>query len=778
MLGFCSVTVLSGRGPRLQSALGQRCAANPLAKRPRVPPATRHCVTAVADRTDSTLTPKAIVVEIEIAPGRTVTLETGKVARQAAGAVIVREGGTMVVCTACVDRSPIAGADFLPLRVDYAEKFSAAGRTPGSYFKREGKPSDHEVLCSRLIDRPLRPMFEDGYFKDVQLLANVVSYDTVHQGDTLAICGCAAALHVSSIPLIKPVAGVRIAVIDGEYIVNPTRAEIQRSKTELVIAGTQDAILMIEGVCDFLSEAQVLEAVAVAQPAIAKICEGIDELRLKCGRAKDPVVQTALPEEACFHLYNHADELQLAIRTDGKKPREVAMAKVRDAAFAKARDALDPAFIDSVGSQDVDALLRMKWKTFVSQRIRQDVIEIGRRPDGRKVDEVRPIFIDQGFLPCAHGSSLFTRGETQALAVATLGGEEMAQRNESLQGETAARFYLQYSFPPSSVGEVGRTGAPGRREVGHGKLAERALTGIVPSRDDFPYVIRVESSITESCGSSSMASVCGGCLAMMNAGVPILEPVGGIAMGLMWDKESDNVVILTDILGLEDALGDMDFKIAGSARGITAVQMDIKVEGITRDIMAAALEQARVGRMHILTRMTEAQPDVAESLPSSLPKVRVMQIPVRSIGDVIGQGGKTVKSIIERSGGEGVLSISIEDSGSVTFSSESETAISKAMDLVTSLTQTIGVGATLEGTVTKVLPFGAYVAVGNGKEAWLHISELENKRTRAVEDVCAVGDKVKVRVIELGRNGQLRVSRKACLVSPSGDKANSSANGA
>jgi polyribonucleotide nucleotidyltransferase len=735
----------------------------------------------------------------EIAPGKVISFETGRVARQAAGSVIVKQGDTVVFCTACAESSSQPGMDFLPLRVDYAERFSSTGRTSGSYMKREGRPSEHEILSSRLIDRPLRPMFADGYFNEVQVLASVLSYDEKHTGDALAICGCAAALHISSIPLSKAVAGVRIARIDEEFAVNPTVQEMERSKTNLVVAGTRDAVLMIEGSCDFLTEEQVLEAVQVAQVAIAKLCDAMDDLREKAGKEKAAVEVVKLPGNLLARMNKLATGLDAAISVIEKKPREAAMQAVKNVVFAELAPSKAERARDSVEAENAEAVLRTAYKKFVSNHIRSQVFGDGKRPDGRDTKTVRPITIDQGYLPCTHGSSLFTRGETQALAVVTLGGDNMAQRFETLRGEDAARFYLQYSFPPSSVGEVGRIGAPGRREIGHGKLAERALAAVLPSKEEFPYVVRVESTITESCGSSSMASVCGGCLALMDAGVPITEPVAGIAMGLLLEESSERFAILTDILGLglspfllcpkicssscflglsdsnsfplffvpvrliEDALGDMDFKVAGTATGITALQMDIKVEGITIDIMRDALLQAKTGRLHILSEMSKAQAKPNRTLPVSVPKMQVMKIPVKRIGDMIGQGGRNIKALIERCGGENKISITVEDDGVVSFASSDERAISQAMEIVKEMIVTVDVGTRFDATVTKILPFGAYVSIGNGKEGWLHISELERKRTVNVEDVFKVGDKCTVQVIEVGRNGQFRVSRKACL---------------
>lgn len=742
--------------------------------RPRIrrPPLSVTVSQADPGRTSAIPVPaKPVTVSVDLAPGKRVTFETGRVARQAHGSVIVRLGGTLVFCTACVETSSPPGIDFLPLRVDYAEKFSSVGKTSGSYIKREGRPSERETLCSRLIDRPLRPMFAKGFYNDVQLLANVLSYDGMHAGDSLAISGCAAALHISKVPLTKAVAGVRIAFVGGAFIVNPTVEESSQSKTDLVVAGTRDAVLMIEGVCDFLTEEQILQAVSVAQAAIAKLCDGLDKLRDLVGVEKMSVESSQLPPPVLARMKELAVGLDEAISVIEKKPREAAMEQVRLNVFAALRSSLEELAEDDDDLENYKVLLKAAYKAFISARIRSAIYSAGCRPDGRSKTTVRPITIDQGFLPCAHGSSLFTRGETQALAVATLGGEDMAQRSENLDGEESARFYLQYSFPPSSVGEVGRVGAPGRREIGHGKLAERALANILPNRDTFPYVVRVESIITESCGSSSMASVCGGCLALMDAGVPIVEPVAGIAMGLMLDKDSQTFAVLTDILGLEDALGDMDFKIAGTASGVSALQMDIKVEGITIDIMREALEQARVGRLHILGEMRKAQAEPNPILPSSLPKVRSFSIPVKRIGDVIGPGGRTIKSIIEQCGGEGNISISIEDGGVVSIASSNEAMVEQAISKVKSMIISIDVGSRFEGTVTKTLPFGAYVDIGSGKEGWLHISELEMKRTANVEDVVKVGEKVNVQVIEVGRNGQFRLSRKAALKNLSGKSA-------
>lgn len=719
-----------------------------------------------------TTPPLPTVVETEFAPGKVARFETGRIARQAAGAVLSRIGDTIVLCTACVDATASPSIDFLPLRVDYAEKFSSTGKTSGSYVKREGRPSEREVLISRLIDRPLRPMFMEGFFKEVQVLANVFSYDGTYPADALAICGAAAALHISTIPLIEPVAAVRLAFLNDEFVVEPTVEEVRTCDSEFVVAGTLDGILMIEGYSDFLTEEQLIEGVSMAHKSIIKLCHAIEELRELTGnKEKDMEDLRKVPTETIMRVAELSPDIDGAISVVGKKARDKVLREIQDGVF----DALGPTreeeLADPQAATEKLTLLRMAWKEFVSERMRRRILDDNIRPDGRSPEIVRPITIDQALLPGAHGSSLFTRGETQTLAVATLGGDDMAQRFETLEGEDAARFYLQYSFPPFSVGEVGKIGAPGRREIGHGKLAERALWAAIPSREDFPYVLRVESNITESNGSSSMASVCGGCLALLQAGVPLKCSVAGVAMGLVVDKTRGRdpatgeyqSVILTDILGMEDALGSCDAKFAGNREGLSALQLDVKLRGISIPLFSRILMQARRARIHILDCMGAVMPQARSELPDSVPRMEVMQIPPNRIGDVIGPGGKTIRSIIDKCGGEGIIRISIANDGRVSFASSNGEMIKKAMVLVSSMTTNIDVGMKLTGRVTKVLPFGAYVEVAQGKEGWLHISELEYKRTASVNDVCKVGDTMEVKVLELGRNGQFKVSRKACL---------------
>ncbi|CDF38226.1 unnamed protein product [Chondrus crispus] len=716
--------------------------------------------------------PEPTVVEVEFAPGKTARFETGRVARQAAGSVVARVGDTVVFCTACAESAPSPTVDFLPLRVDYAEKFSATGRTSGSYMKREGRPSEREVLISRLIDRPLRPMFQEGYFTETQLLANVFSYDVEHPPDALAVCGAAAALHISHIPLVEPVAAVRIAYVDTAFVVEPSVAQTKLAASELVVAGTKGAILMVEGYCDFLTEEQIMEGMRIAHTAIGNLCRAIEELRVKTGeKEKELDGLRVVPAELTEKIIHLATDLDDALAVIGKKDRDRVVTEVKNRVFAQLEPSRQDTISDPDGSAEKLTLLKLAWKNFVSERMVTRILDDNIRPDGRDAFTVRPITIDPAPLPNAHGSVLFTRGETQTLAVATLGGDNMAQRFETLEGEDAARFYLQYSFPPSSVGEVGRVSAPGRREIGHGKLAERALLAAIPSKELFPYVLRVESNITESNGSSSMASVCGGCIALLEAGVPLKSSVAGIAMGLVVDKSSGHdlttgeyrAVVLTDILGIEDALGSCDAKFAGNRDGLSALQLDVKLQGISMDLFSRILMQARAGRMHVLDCMDAVKAKPSPSLPESVPKVEVMNISPKRIGDVIGAGGKTIRSIIERCGGEGTMQIGIDNDGRVSISSASRDMIKKAMGMITGLSMTVDVGTKFKGKVTKVLPFGAYVEMVAGKEGWLHISELEDKRTNNVDDVCKVGDTVEVKVIEIGRNGQFKVSRKACL---------------
>jgi polyribonucleotide nucleotidyltransferase len=687
--------------------------------------------------------------------GKEISFESGKIARQANGSVIVRCGETMVLATACSTPDPLPDVDFLPLRVDYQEKFSSVGKTPSGFIKREGRPAERETLTSRLIDRPIRPMIKEGYYHDIQLLSYVLSYDAVNSPDVLAICAASAALCLSDIPLIKPIGAVRVGFIQNTFVVNPTVEEQKVSTLDLILAGTEDAVLMIEGSCQFLSEEQVLEAIETGHKAVKDICQCLGQLQKEHGKEKrldtlhiiDPAL-IALVEEKATPM------LRKAAITYKKKEREKEMAAGSKAIIEELTDETKPVHFKA---KDVKAAL----ETVSSSFMRKSIFDTGIRWDGRKNTEIRPISIEQGLLPRAHGSSLFTRGETQSIAICVLGGEQMAQRFEDLHGEGEQRFYMQYFFPPFSVGEVGRVGSPGRREIGHGKLAERALAATLPSKELFPYIIRLESNITESNGSSSMASVCGGCLALMEAGVPIQRPVAGIAMGLLLEK--DRCMVLSDILGLEDALGDMDFKVTGDHLGITAFQMDIKVEGITIDIMRRALGQAKEGRIHILNKMLEACPK-SKPMSTYAPRIETMQIKPSKIGLVIGPGGKQIRAIVEETGVE----ININDNGTVSLSSTSAEGLEKAKQIIHGLTAEAEIGKTYSGKIVSIVPFGFFVEILPGKEGLCHISELDVHRIEdineyAKEKQIKIGDEIQVLVTDINDRGQLKLSRKALL---------------
>ncbi len=683
---------------------------------------------------------------------QTLKFETGKIARQANGSVLVHSGETVVFASACAAPTASAEIDFFPLRVDYQERYSAVGRTAAGFIKREGRPSEREILACRLIDRPLRPMFEDGYYNEVQVLSYVYSYDGLHTPDVLAICASSAALVISDIPLLKPIGAVRMGMINGEFVVNPTTVEMKESKLDLVLAGTEDAILMIEGFCDFLTEEQVLDAIETGHKAIKNICHHLSQWRAKVGKPKKTDTLRKIPSEVnnAVHAAS-ASLLESALRISLKQEREKVIAEIKESVLKTVL-----AETSETKYNKVDVVL--SFKNLQSSLMRKMVLAEKKRIDGRGLKDIRPIDVEQSILPRTHGSSLFTRGETQALAVCTLGGESSAQRFEDLHGEGAARFYLQYSFPPFSVGEVGRIGSPGRREIGHGKLAERALAAILPKQEDFPYVIRIESNITESNGSSSMASVCGGCLSLMDAGVPIKRPVSGIAMGLI--LEGSDFVILSDILGAEDALGDMDFKITGDDNGITAFQMDIKVEGITTDIMRAALAQAKEGRSHILHKMTSVCPKPKEEMSMYAPRIETLQIKPSKIGIVIGPGGKQIRAIIEETG----VQIDINDSGLVSIASTNAEAMARAKEIVHNLTAEAEIGKIYTGRITSMVQFGIFVEIFPGKEGLCHISEISPKRIQNIHDIpFREGDKIEVKVLDINDRGQIKLSHRAVL---------------
>lgn len=686
--------------------------------------------------------------------GKTLTFETGKIARQAGAAVMVTCGETMVFTTVCSSSKASEEIDFLPLRVDYQEKFSSSGKTLGGFIKREGRPTEKEILVCRLMDRPIRPMFEDGYYNEVQILSYVFSYDGINSPEPMAICGASAALVLSDVPFIKPIAAVRVGMINGEFVVNPTMEEQKTSKLDLVLAGTEDAILMIEGYADFLTEEQIIDAIHEGHEAIKIICQKLSDWQQEIGKPKNREGLRILPKEITDKIdANFGSRLKAALKIKEKLDRENEISTIN-------ADVLAHFFPEGQEPKFSKPNVMLGFKKIQAHHMREAILQDNSRIDGRTCDQVRPISIELGLLPRTHGSALFTRGETQAIAVATLGGETMGVRYEDLDGENTRKFYLQYFFPPFSVGEVGRIGTPGRREIGHGKLAERALAATVPSQEHFPYVIRLESNITESNGSSSMASVCGGCLAMMDAGIPIKHPIAGIAMGLI--LEGERYAILSDILGAEDALGDMDFKITGNATGITAFQLDIKVEGITTHIMQAALAQAKQGRIYILNKMLEVCPKSKEELSQYAPRIETMQIKPSKIGIVIGPGGKQIRAIIESTGAQ----IDINDSGIVSISSTNPQAMAKAKEMIFGLTAEVEIGKTYTGRVVSIVPFGAFVEVFPGKEGLCHISEISHSRIQNVSDVLKEGDTLEVKVLDVNDRGQIKLSHKATLSAP------------
>lgn len=689
--------------------------------------------------------------QITFSENKHLSFETGKIAKQANGAVLVRMGDTIVFTAVSAAPQADGGGDFLPLRVDYQEKFFSAGKTLGGFIKREGRPTEREILVSRLIDRPLRPMFEEGYFNEVQVLAYVWSYDGINPADPLAICAASAALAISDIPLVKPIAGVRVGYINNQFIINPTIEEMQSSVLDLVLAGTEEAILMIEGYCSFLTEEQVLEAIEKGHKAIQKICVGIQEWRDEIGKEKNRKDLRLLPDGLLHAVEKSvASSLKKALKTPNKLEREDSIGTLEEKVLGE--------LVPEEGEGKYSAAdVKAAYKKISSKYMRELILDEGIRADGRGVKDIRFIDIETGLLPRTHGNCLFTRGETQTMAVCTLGGESMGQRFEDLNGEGLNRFYLQYFFPPFSVGEVGRVGPPGRREMGHGKLAERALKAVIPPLETFPYTIRLESNITESNGSSSMASVCGGCIAMMDAGVPIKRPVAGIAMGLI--LEDDRVAILSDILGLEDALGDMDFKITGDAEGITAFQMDIKIEGITLAIMKSALAQAKEGRIHILEKMLEVVPQSKKEMSVYAPRIETVQVSPSKIATIIGPGGKQIRAIIEETG----VQIDINDSGLVSIASNNKESMARAKQIIEGLTGEVEIGKTYKGKVTSVVAFGVFVEILPGKEGLCHISELSDTRVQDIFAYIKQGEVISVKVLDINERGQLKLSRKALL---------------
>lgn len=686
-------------------------------------------------------------VEAEIG-GRRLILETGLMAKQAGGAVVAKYGDTVVLSTAVASKVERENVDFLPLTVDYQEKAYAAGRIPGGFFKREGRQSEKEILTSRLIDRPIRPLFPDGYYYDTQIIASVLSIGEESSMDLLGMVASSAALAISDIPFKGPIGAVRIGFQDGKYLINPSHKDLENTRLNLVVAGTADAIMMVEGGASELTEDQMLEALETAHREIKKIVALQNELAAKIGKPKRIVNVVEIDKDLAKQVADLAmTRLLEAIVIPNKMERQ----KTLDALLADIKEKLKSE--DATRNRQVSTI----FLDLEKDEVRKIILEKNTRADGRKPDQIRPISSVVGLLPRTHGSALFTRGETQALVVATLGTSEDEQRIDSLEGEYFKTFMLHYNFPPFSVGETKPLRGPGRREVGHGALAERALKAMVPTKQEFPYTIRIVSDILESNGSSSMATVCGGTLALMDAGVPIKAPVAGIAMGLI--KEGDKVIVLSDILGLEDHLGDMDFKVTGTSQGITALQMDMKIEGITLEVMRTALEQAKAGRLHILGKMLEALAEPRKNLNPFAPRIISMQINPDKIKDVIGSGGKVIRSIVEQTGAK----IDIEDSGVINIASSDEAAANKAKEIIRGIVQEAEVGKLYMGKVRKIMDFGAFVEIFPGTDGLLHISQISEKRLEKVTDELKEGDEVLVKVLEIDRQGKIRLSRKEAM---------------
>ncbi|MBF0334539.1 MAG: polyribonucleotide nucleotidyltransferase [Alphaproteobacteria bacterium] len=677
--------------------------------------------------------------------GRKLVLETGKIARQADGAVLATLGETTVLCTVVAQRSVRPGIDFFPLTVNYQEKAFAAGKIPGGFFKREGRPSEAETLISRLIDRPIRPLFADGFRNETQVVCTVLSHDLENDPSIVAMVGTSAALTLSGVPFMGPIAAARVGWIDGQYVLNPLLPDMARSQLDLVVAGTSEGVLMVESEAKELAEDVMLGAVTFGHREFQPVIQAIIELAETC--AKEPWDLPTAPagRDAAWKRLKEiaAADLRAAYGEMQKQARYEKVGAVKQAALAKMAEE----------SFEADAMAGL-FKELESEIVRGSILDTGRRIDGRDTKTVRPIEIDVGVLPRAHGSALFTRGETQALVVATLGTGQDEQIIDALGGEYRENFMLHYNFPPYSVGEVGRMGSPGRREVGHGKLAWRSIHPVLPPKDKFPYTVRVVSEVTESNGSSSMATVCGSSLALMDAGAPLPRSVAGIAMGLI--KEEGRFAVLSDILGDEDHLGDMDFKVAGTDQGVTALQMDIKITSITEEIMRIALDQAREGRLHILNEMTKVMDHARDAVSSNAPRITTFQIPKDKIREVIGTGGKVIREITENTGAK----IDIDDDGTIKVASISSEAAQRAIDWIKGIVAEPELGAIYVGKVVKTVDFGAFVNFLGSRDGLVHVSELAPQRVAKVTDVIKVGDAVKVKVLGFDDRGKVKLSMK------------------
>jgi polyribonucleotide nucleotidyltransferase len=676
--------------------------------------------------------------------GRTLTLETGRIARQADGAVLATYGETVVLCAVTAAKSVKEGQDFFPLTVNYQEKFSAAGRIPGGFFKRERGATEHETLTSRLIDRPLRPLFPEGFYNEINVIAQVLSYDGENEADMVAMVAASAALTLSGVPFMGPIASARVGFIDGDYILNPTKTQVAEGRLDLVVAGTYDAVMMVESEAKELSEDEMLGAVMFAHRGIQPVIKAIIALAEKA--AKDPWELKIADNSEMLA------QIKKAVGKDIAAAYKITQKADRQQALADAKAKMKPLFADqdSATQQKAGKL----FKKLEGDIVRGAILKDGSRIDGRDTKTVRPIVSEVGFLPRTHGSSLFTRGETQAIVTTTLGTADAEQMIDGLDGLKYERFMLHYNFPPYSVGEVGRFGAPGRREIGHGKLAWRAVHPMLPSKEDFPYTIRVLSDITESNGSSSMATVCGASLALMDAGVPLVRPVAGIAMGLI--LEGKDFAVLSDILGDEDHLGDMDFKVAGTSEGVTALQMDIKIAGITEEIMKVALAQAKEGRAHILGEMAKALDTTRSEMSAHAPRIESFQIDKSKIRDVIGTGGKIIREIVATTGAK----VNIEDDGTVKIASSDPAQIEAAKAWILGITEEAEVGKIYTGKVVSMVDFGAFVNFMGGKDGLVHISEIKNERVANVKEVLTEGQQVKVKVLAIDERGKVRLSMR------------------
>jgi len=685
--------------------------------------------------------------------GRPLAVEQGNLAKQADGAVLVRYGDTVVLVTAVVADKPREGIDFFPLLVDYEERLYAVGKIPGSRFiKREGRPTENAILAGRSIDRPIRPLFPESFRRDVQVVATVLSVDKDNPPDTTAMIGASCALHISGIPFAGPIAGVHVGLVDDQFVINPTLAQAEKSRMNVIVAGTADAIMMVEAGADEVPEETILEGILFGHEEIKRLVSFIDGIRAEVGQAKIEVPPRVIPAELETTVRSFVTErMTEAIRAAVKQTRESAIDAVKEETRAHYAVLLGDNYAEQ--EKDIEYVL----DAVVKDEVRRMIAVEQMRPDGRGPDEMRPITCQVGILPRVHGSGLFTRGQTQVLTVVTLGTISESQILNGLQDEDTKRYIHHYNFPAFSVGEVRPIRGPGRREIGHGALAERALLPVIPSEETFPYTIRLVSEVLESNGSTSQASVCGSALALMDAGIPIKKPVAGVAMGLV--KYGDSIAILTDIQGIEDHLGDMDFKVAGTRDGVTAIQMDIKIKGIGRDILERALEQARSGRLFILSRMEEEIAGPRPELSPFAPRMITIEIDPDRIRDAIGPGGKMIRKIIEETG----TTIDIEDDGKVYIASVDREAGERAVEIIRRLTKDVQVGEAYLGKVTRIMGFGAFVEVLPGKEGLVHISQLAKERVARVEDVVNVGDEVLVKVIEIDRQGRVNLSRKAAL---------------